>query len=186
MTFKPGKTIKELELGGKKVVFRYLKPSDAEQALEHINSLIRERAKITWQKPFTLKGEREWISSTLKKIRDGFGVCILVEIDRKCIGSGEVRIAPGHAGRHVGLIGISLEKGCRGMGIGREFMKLLLQQARDVLKCSIAILEVYSNNAGAIRLYEKAGFREFGRLPKGANHYGEYHDVIFMHKELGK
>lgn len=186
MRFKAGKIIKEFQKGGKRVVFRYLKPSDAEQALEFINSMIRERAKIQWQKPFTMEKEREWLRDAIEKSRNGMGVYVVVEIDGNFAGNGVIKKMPGQAVEHIGEIGISLSKEHRGLGIGKELMKTLCQLGRDMLKCSIAILIVYTINKNAIHLYKKTGFREFGRLPNGANYYGEYQDVIYMYKEMGK
>ena len=44
-------------------------------------------------------------------------------------------------------------------------------------------LEVFAVNDLAIRMYEKFGFKEFGRLPKAILYKGEYVDEIYMYRE---
>lgn len=50
----------------------------------------------------------------------------------------------------------------RGAGYGTEATRLLLAYAFDVLGLNNVWLQVSSNNHGAIRAYEKAGFRTIG------------------------
>lgn len=45
-------------------------------------------------------------------------------------------------------------------------------------------LHVFGNNELALRLYEKHGFIEFGRLPDGVLHRGEYVDGIYMYRPV--
>lgn len=50
----------------------------------------------------------------------------------------------------------------RGSGYGTEATRLLLAYAFDVLRLNNVWLQVSSNNPGAIRAYEKAGFKLIG------------------------
>ena len=56
----------------------------------------------------------------------------------------------------------------RGQGFGTESTRLLLDYAFTVLGVHNVWLDTPAYNAGAIRAYEKAGFREIGRR-RGAN-----------------
>lgn len=52
------------------------------------------------------------------------------------------------------------------------------------MKLKILTLEVYSTNKRAIHVYEKLGFKETGRIPKGLFRNGKYIDQVVMVKEL--
>jgi diamine N-acetyltransferase len=54
------------------------------------------------------------------------------------------------------------EKAFRGRGLGTEATILTLQYAFDVIGLFNVWLQVSSNNPGAIRAYEKAGFKQIG------------------------
>ncbi len=184
--FRPGRIIREFEVGGNRVVFRCLKPSDAVQGREFINSLIKEKAKIGWQRKFTLEEEKRWLTDTIRKNREGKNINLVVEIDNRFVGSIGVRKKILHAQEHVCDLGATIAKEYRGPGIGKEAMKTLCKLGRDVLKCKIATLTVYDNNDVAKHVYNKIGFKEFGKLPKGCNYYGKYFDGTYMYKDLGK
>ncbi len=55
------------------------------------------------------------------------------------------------------------EPECRGKGYGTEATRLLLDYAFTALGLHNVMLRVFSFNTAAIRAYERAGFREFGR-----------------------
>ena len=59
----------------------------------------------------------------------------------------------------------------------------MTKAAKNHFKIEILHLEVYQGNP-AIRLYERLGFKEFGRQPKFIKIGGEYLDKIMMQKEL--
>jgi putative acetyltransferase len=59
----------------------------------------------------------------------------------------------------------------------------MIHAAKNQFKIEILHLEVYAGNP-AIRLYERMGFKEFGRQPKFIKMDGEYIDKVMMQKEL--
>jgi diamine N-acetyltransferase len=68
----------------------------------------------------------------------------------------------------------------RGQGLGTEATRLTLDWAFNVLSLHNVRLEVYPWNAGAIRAYERAGFKVIGRRREALLHHGRYWDEIFM------
>jgi diamine N-acetyltransferase len=68
----------------------------------------------------------------------------------------------------------------RGRGFGSEATSLLINFAFRVLGLQNIMLRVYEYNEPAIRVYEKAGFREFGRRHKAQFMDGRFWDVIWM------
>jgi diamine N-acetyltransferase len=68
----------------------------------------------------------------------------------------------------------------RGQGLGTEATRLLLDYAFTVLGVHNVWLDTPAYNAGAIRAYEKAGFREIGRRRGGRILAGRRYDVVLM------
>jgi diamine N-acetyltransferase len=68
----------------------------------------------------------------------------------------------------------------RGQGLGTEATRLTLDWAFNVLSLRNVLLEVYPWNAGAIRAYEKAGFKVVGRRRDALLHHGRRWDEIYM------
>ena len=68
----------------------------------------------------------------------------------------------------------------RGRGLGTEATKLVLDYAFTVLGVHNVWLDTLAYNAGAIRAYEKAGFREIGRRRGAWTRAGTRYDVVLM------
>ena len=87
-------------------------------------------------------------------------------------------IEPRHARANFGiLIG---EGDCRGKGYGTEATRMLLEYAFNDLGLENVMLTVLAFNAGGIRAYEKAGFREFGRRTRCSRLGGRLWDLVYM------
>jgi putative acetyltransferase len=83
--------------------------------------------------------------------------------------------------RHVGQIGgISVREDRQGQGIGTALMEAALDLANKWLNLTRLELEVYVDNAPAVRLYEKWGFTIEGTLIDSAFRKGQYVDVYLM------
>ena len=68
----------------------------------------------------------------------------------------------------------------RGQGLGTEATRLALDWAFNVLSLHNVRLEVYPWNAGAIRAYERAGFKVIGRRREAIFRHGRVWDEIYM------
>ena len=109
---------------------------------------------------------------TIYDRRDGepVGTCALMNIDYRHARSG---------------FGILLGER-RAEGIGTEATRLTLDWAFNVLSLSNVRLEVMPWNAGAIRAYEKAGFRLIGRRRDAILRHGRRWDEILMDAVAGE
>jgi [ribosomal protein S18]-alanine N-acetyltransferase len=79
---------------------------------------------------------------------------------------------------HVLNVTVHPEWRCR--AIGRRLIEEVLMEARSA-RAARALLEVRRNNAPAIALYEKVGFRKVGVRP---DYYGSGQDAVLMELEL--
>ena len=85
--------------------------------------------------------------------------------------------------RHHGILGISIAREFRGMGVGSELIRIALEECRKAGLVSIE-LAAFHNNLRAIRLYERLGFKHVGRIPKKTRRDGRFFDDVIMSIEL--
>ena len=82
--------------------------------------------------------------------------------------------------RHKAGIGIFILQRYCGIGLGRQLMEYAIENARKT-ELEQLKLGVFDDNVAAIRLYEKLGFREWGREPHAFKlKDGSYRDEIQM------
>lgn len=178
-----GKVVEEFEVDGREVVIRYPRMADAEDLLEHINSLVEEGAKIARKEKEDVEGEVAWLADQLKNVEKEETVHLVVEYGGKVRGSGSVEKGNGRRS-HVGELGIGLHKEVRGKGIGTRLIKTLMNEAKKRPDVEIVILEVFKNNEPAKGLYRKVGFEEAGRVGEGIRYKDKKIDSITMQKNL--
>ncbi len=81
----------------------------------------------------------------------------------------------------AGELGIMIgDKSFWNKGYGTQVMLLLVGHCFETLNLNRAFLRVYSRNSRAVRIYQKAGFVEEGRLRQAAFRRGVYDDVVMM------
>ncbi|MDD6189883.1 MAG: GNAT family N-acetyltransferase [Clostridiales bacterium] len=86
--------------------------------------------------------------------------------------------------KHRAEFGISIAKEFWGLGIGRALMDACIECARSAGYVQLE-LTVVSGNERAISMYEKVGFVEYGRNPKGFHsRTAGYQEVVYMRLEL--
>jgi RimJ/RimL family protein N-acetyltransferase len=51
-------------------------------------------------------------------------------------------------------------------------------------KIEIAKIDVEAKNTAAVKLYAKAGFKEYGKLERGIVRKGTYDDLVLLKKDL--
>ena len=86
--------------------------------------------------------------------------------------------------RHRADFGISVAKKYWGLGIGKALMEACIECARNVGYLQLE-LTVVAENKRAVAMYEKAGFVEYGRNPKGfCSKKTGFQELIYMRLEL--
>ncbi|OGH11222.1 MAG: hypothetical protein A2857_00980 [Candidatus Levybacteria bacterium RIFCSPHIGHO2_01_FULL_36_15] len=120
----------------------------------------------------------------LEKIKQRKAVQLLVFSKSQLIGISDINMMI-EATAHQGVFGITIAKDYRGQGIGKKLMEWILKEAQTKLpQLRIITLGVFGNNPRAYQMYKKFGFQEFGRLPEGILHKGNYIDHIYMYKKV--
>jgi RimJ/RimL family protein N-acetyltransferase len=87
--------------------------------------------------------------------------------------------------RHVATLGMFVDRGWRGLGIGTAMMREALRWARVVGVEKIE-LTVYPGNETARALYRRFGFVEEGTLVRHSKKAGGYEDEVLMGLWLGR
>ena len=172
---------------GRKIDLRYPTEQDLEGLLSFINELSLEDTYIRYSGVIvTREEEQQFLTDTLRKIKNDTSVMLLACEEDKIIGNSGISrdSAKGSRLHHVGTFGISLRKQFRGDGIGRILMETVLSEAKQKLNLKIAILTVFANNPTAPKLYESLGFKKYGILPQGILYKGEYIDLVYMYKKI--
>ena len=83
--------------------------------------------------------------------------------------------------RHIAhVVGMMVTPAAQRRGIGRQLIDACVQAARHVSGLTQLLLTVTASNAHAVRLYERAGFRAWGLLPRAVVVDGVGHDKLHM------
>lgn len=175
-----GKTAKGLD-----VSLRYPKSGDAPILLDFINKLSREQTYILFQgEQLTLEDEEHYLEGRLAAIEAGTGVQLAAFSNGLLAGNAGIDIRWGTS-RHTGELGIAVAQSFRGQRVGELLLNAIINEAITHLpQLKIITLEVFGNNPIAMNLYAKVGFVEFGRLPGGRLHRGQYVDNVYMYKRV--
>lgn len=158
---------------GNTVTFRDLRTDDLDGMLAFANALIAEDTFVELSgKPLTREEEEKTLKESLKQIEKGKKVWVVVEINGRYCGSGEIRIGS-RRHSHVGEIGISVAKEFREEGIGTELLKTLIDTAKEK-GLRLLTLYCFENNTRACHVYEKFGFIKSGIVPGAISYKNEY------------
>jgi len=135
----------------------------------------------------TLAEEVEWFSTLYRRVLAGDAVAVVAEVGGRVVGHctvGRVGRAADAENGHVAELGILVEHGYRGRGVGHALLRAALRRSRDRFK--VVRLGVHADNPGARRLYEEFGFRGIGAVPGGFRRGGKVVDEGLMALELGR
>ncbi len=167
---------------GRKVVLRSVKWEDLDDLIEFINTLVEEDADILRTSKVTRNEEAEWLGRRLASIDKGELIDAVAEVEGEVIANSEVD-KRSDIMSHVGVLGIAVKQGYRGIGVGAELMKTLIEESKKA-GLRILVLDHFATNKTARRLYEKMGFKEAGKISKGIYKNGKYIDLVRMTLEL--
>ncbi len=183
MKLDPGKVIEEFDINNRKVRFRYPVKSDAKGLVAYVNIMIKDREYIGKQTPVILQEEIKWLRQTLKDMRKGNLIDIVIEMDGKIVGNAQIKRNLIDAARNSGEFALGISKEAQNLGIGTRLMRTLIQQSK-LMKIRTIELDTLGPNERAIHVYEKSGFKHVGKIPNFYNHYGKYCDKVILYQEV--
>ena len=110
---------------------------------------------------------------------------LVAVVDGKIVGSaGVAAVGSRRKVLHRARFGISILKEYWGMGIGRMLMESCIDCARRAGYTQLE-LDVVADNERAMSLYRRAGFKEYGRNPRGYRSASAgYQELVYMRLEL--
>ena len=164
-------------LMGERIYLRPLDPCDLEQCLRWINDPVL-RVNLGRHRPMGRVMETEWLAGQYKGESELSFAVVLIDGDR-------------HIG-NVGLHGIDWKNRLAEFGIligepdawdqgyGTEAGRLMLAHGFDEIGLHRIMLRVFPFNERAIRVYEKLGFQQEGRLRESLFRGGAFHDTLLM------
>ena len=155
------------------VVIRGTRPQDADAITEVLN--LPGVRYGTLRQPFqSVERTRKYIESASPA-----DILICAEWHGMIIGNAGLRRKFGRQ-HHIATLGIGVHDRFAGQGVGAALLSTLIDTADKWHDIRRIELDVFVDNARAIRLYEKFGFVHEGTLRQNAYRDGEYVDAHIM------
>ena len=170
---------------GQAAILRSGVASDGQAALEVFN-LTHEETDFLLSYPDESAMDAEQESEFLeRKTASANEVEILALVGNQVVGmAGIDAVGACHKVSHRAEFGICLVKEYWGLGLGTALTKACVQCAKDAGYAQVE-LDVVADNVSAIHLYQKLGFVEYGRNPKGfCSRMSGYQELIYMRLDL--
>ena len=170
---------------GREVLLRNGEAADGAAVLENFQSTHAETDYLlTYPDENRLDPERE--SRFLERREESPNELELIALaDGRVVGTAGIdAIGEKYKVAHRAEFGVSVLKGYWGLGIGRAMLETCIQCARDAGYAQLE-LQVVADNKRAVAMYQKAGFVEYGRNPKGfRSRTAGFQEIISMRLEL--
>ena len=157
------------------VQIRTARESDTASACDAVNTIAAEKWYLATVDGFSLEETR----SFLKRVVDGSLPQALAVVQDEVVGFCDIIPNSAKGFTHVGRLGMGVRSAWRRQGIGRRMLDACLTLARNAHIEKVE-LEVFTDNLGAVRLYESFGFSEEGLKVRGRKLENRYQDVKLM------
>jgi ribosomal protein S18 acetylase RimI-like enzyme len=149
-----------------------------------VTEMVEEGAALGWVEVPTRDELGELVADLIAASDNDDACLVFVEDDDEILGFAywtrrEMETEQPHA--DIGRVGVSSR--ARGGGIGRTILQVLVDEARAA-GIEVLTLDVRGNNHAAMALYERFGFREYGRIPDFVAIGDERWDNVFYSLDL--
>ena len=158
------------------VIIRHTEPSD----FEGVQSLYTQPACYSGTLQLPYPSLSNWQARLANMGKDHYNLVALV--DNQIVGQIGMMIMDSPRRKHVSNIGMAVSYKQQNQGIGTQLLNAMIDLADNWLALRRIELEVYTDNAAAITLYEKAGFVIEGTAKDYAFRDGQYVDSYLMAK----
>jgi RimJ/RimL family protein N-acetyltransferase len=157
------------------IEIRYTEPGDA----PYLKQWLSDPTISTW---FPMEDEIEIDDAVMRWIAFYRYKCSLtVTKDGVPCGIGTLYLQPYRKLAHQCEFGIIVGEGYRNLGIGSYLLNSLIHLSKEKFKIELIHLQVYAENP-AIHLYERFGFKEFGRQNTWIKEKDRYVGRVFMER----
>lgn len=157
---------------------------DLPALLAIFNDLVAHSTAVYTDTPVTLADRRAWFD---ERVQAGFPVLVAVATsdDAEVLGFasyGPFRGAwPGY--RHTVEHSVHVRADQRGRGIGSALIQALFVPARAAgVHVMLGVID--ADNHGSLRLHERLGFVQAGRLHQVGRKFGRWLDVVFVQRTM--
>jgi ribosomal protein S18 acetylase RimI-like enzyme len=183
LRLKPNQVIRRYtSQNGTEVIIRTPCISDLDDMLQFINDLVEEQAMILANKKMSRKDESKWLRGLLLKMKNGDIIQLSAEVDGHVVGTAEIKQKVLRE-EHVGILGISISKRYRNLGIGKVLIAELIRLSKKK-GLKLITLEVFETNSRALHVYTSMGFVKRGVIPKHIRYKNRYVGSVQMSLEL--
>lgn len=164
------------------LLFREARPDDAEAIVSILNPIIEARTFTAFDTPFTVEGEREYISTFPAR---GVFLVAVRQSDSKLAGfqSLEPFASYTHAFDHVGVLATYVSLAFQQQGVAKRLFSATFAAALRKGYEKIFTF-VRADNPVALHTYVAQGFRIVGTAERQAKIDGRYIDEIIIEKLL--
>ena len=163
------------------VLIREAKPSDAVQIIAYMKRLSEEPHSNIEISPGEFDHTPEEEAGFLADFAASKNSVFLVaEVDGKIVGLLTCKGSNRKAIRHAVHLGMSVDQGWRGQGIGNQLMARAIEWAKGTGTVTRIELALFERNKTALHLYEKFGFEVEGKRRNAGFRDGAYLDGLIM------
>lgn len=162
------------------VIVERARPEDAAELLEFTKIIGAQSDNLTYGAEgvgASVEQEADFLKGLYDSQKEIF---LVAKTDGKIVGTANFAASQKPRLSHRGEIGISVERSMWGQGIASMLMQQLIDFAKNQAKVELISLEVRSDNAAAIHLYEKFGFQKYGTFPGFLKINGKWIDADCM------
>ncbi len=171
---------------GETAIFRSPQGEHIEEIERYANQLSQEDTYVVMAgEKVTRDEEKRYLEQVLLEIENGNRIHVFVFVNQKLVANADVHRITRFRTRalHVGELAISVAKDYRNLGIGRQLIDFLINEAKK-MGYRLLILDVFAENERAIALYQSVGFQLTGERPGGILYKGKYIGQVLMHLSL--
>lgn len=187
--FIPGKIVTQfISKKGSNIVLRYPRWEDLQQLWGYMNTLSQEDTYLSLSgENLSLMDEADWLAQKFVQLEMRNSVILLATELDKIIGVCNVdrNFNNRSRGLHIATFGISLLNEYRSQGIGYVFARQVILEAKQKINDLKQIhLTLFSENKNAYNLYQKLGFKFYGKAPEALLYKQRFQDEISMYLKI--